>query len=167
MELFQQTWLRPIYDTPIPWVLALIVWLLPRAVLLHRWVAVMTQSAGTHLAEMLVRPDVVMHHPPSDAQAAGAVAVAEPEPVRRAARNLLFRLRDLPQAMAIGLLCYWAYLDLSTAYLLAPSGMSSGLVRLYNFMHFGRSVALSTEALLFFGSPILAIVIVVQCLRFR
>ena len=57
--------------------------------------------------------------------------------------------------MGMGLLCYWAYLDLSTSYLLAPSGMPSGLVRLYNFMHFGRSSALSAEAFLFFGIPLL------------
>ena len=34
-RLFQLSWLRPLYDTPIPWVLAVTVWLLPRAVLVR------------------------------------------------------------------------------------------------------------------------------------
>ena len=65
----------------------------------------------------------------------------------------------------MGLLCYWAYLDLSTAYMLAPSEMSSGLVRLYNFMHFGRSAALSAEAFVFFGTPVLATYLMVRIIR--
>ena len=80
-------------------------------------------------------------------------------------RILLFRLRDQPRLLAIGSLCYWAYLDLSTAYLLAPSGMPSGLVRLYNFMHFGRSAALSAEAFAFFGVPVGIICLTVLVLR--
>ena len=48
--------------------------------------------------------------------------------------------------LGCGVLCYWAYCDLPTAYLLAPTGMASGLVRLYNFMHFGHSAAMSMEA---------------------
>ena len=68
--------------------------------------------------------------------------------------SLLWHLRDQPQFLAMSLLWYWAYCDLPSAYMLAPSGMASGLVRLYNFMHFGRSAALSAEALVFFGIPV-------------
>ncbi len=124
---FQHPWLRPFYDTPVPWVMSLVVWLLPRAVLVRLWIVSAARTESVRLAELL-----------------------SPGP-RPAA--LLFRLRQQPQLLAMGLLCYWAYLDLSTACLLAPSGMPSGLVRLYNFMHFGRSSALSAEAILFFGLP--------------
>lgn len=157
---FQSSWLRPIYDTPIPWVLALIVWLLPRAILLRLWVDSVSPTEAIHLAELLVNESPVATGP----ETAGEMRKGLPDS-SRSARDLLFRLRDQPRILAIGLLCYWAYLDLSTAYLLAPSGMPSGLVRLYNFMHFGRSAALSTEALLFFGAPVVVVLCVVRVLR--
>ena len=163
VALFQQSWLRPLYDTPIPWVLTLIVWLLPRAILLRLWLAAMTPSEAVHLAELL-----------ETQESSEGSETKSSERNRSSSRNssnqispsmLLFRLRDQPRYLAMGLLCYWAYLDLSTAYLLAPSGMVSGLVRLYNFMHFGRSAALSAESLLFFGTPLVATFVAIQILR--
>lgn len=151
--LFQQPWIRPLYDTPIPWALALIVWLLPRAVLLRVWVGVMTRTASVHVAQILLEPARATGLQPEQASKTGSQVTV---PARRRPVALLFRLRDQPQILAMGILCYWAYLDLSTAYLLAPSGTNSGLVRLYNFMHFGRSAALSAESFLFFGIPIVA-----------
>ena len=127
VALFQVSWLRPLYDTPLPWVLALTLWLLPRAAVLQLWLDATRPSEAVHLAEMLSVPQ---------------------------SPSLIWRLRDQPQFLAMNLLCYWAYCDLPTAYLLAPTGMASGLVRLYNFMHFGRSAALSAEACLFFGVPL-------------
>jgi hypothetical protein len=150
--LFQQPWLRRFYDTPIPWFSVLIVWLLPRAVLLRFWLNSLTRTEAVHLAEMLSNP---IHRSASYRHARHNIRSGE----------LLFRLRDQPRLLGMGLLCYWAYLDLSSAYLLAPSGMSSGLVRLYNFMHFGRSAALSAESLVFFGTPLLAVLAIVQVLR--
>ena len=134
VTVFQQTWLRAVYDTPIPWVMGLTVWLLPRAVLLQIWLRMMSHREGVHLAEMLSQP-------------------TSGRPTSRQS-GLLFRLRDEPPILSFGLLCYWGYLDLPTAYLLGPMGMQPGLVRLYNFMHFGRSAALSAESLVFFGLPI-------------
>ena len=154
--LFQQTWLRPFYDTPLPWVLALIVWLLPRAVLIRLWLETMTRTEGLHLAELLMARRTGQHEPAAQKKDVTATCTDMPADSLGPA-TLLFRLRDQPRILAMGLLCYWAYLDLSTAYLLAPSGMPSGLVRLYNFMHFGRSSALSAEAFLFFGVPLATI----------
>jgi hypothetical protein len=154
--LFQQPWLRVLYDTPLPWVLALVVWLLPRAVLVRLWLDTMTQTEAVHLAEMLNARRAAVTDPSNQSRGPIEAAVGGASPALRPSA-LLFRLRDQPRLLAVGLLCYWAYLDLSTAYLLAPSGMPSGLVRLYNFMHFGRSSALSAEAFLFFGGPGLAI----------
>ena len=169
MVLLQQPWLRPIYDTPLPWVLALLVWLLPRAVLLRLWLAAVTRTEGVHLAELLESPVS------SSGESTKSIAVdrtssptiTEPPRSRIHSADLLFRLRDQPQLLGMGLLCYWAYLDLPTAYLLAPSGMPSGLVRLYNFMHFGRSAALSAESLLFFGLPLLATYLTILLFRWR
>lgn len=153
--LFQQPWLRIVYDTPLPWLLALIVWLIPRAVLVRLWLDTVIRSEAIHLAELLSGPMTNQARPPTEAghQIQPDILTTARGTVRQSA--LLFRLRDQPRLLALALLFYWAYLDLSTAYLLAPSGMPSGLVRLYNFMHFGRSSALSAEAALFFGTPVL------------
>jgi len=138
--LFQTSWLRPIYDTPLPWTLVLVLWLLPRAALLRLWLQSVRPDEAIHLAELLGDAS----HPGPDSR-----------PRRRRSSGLLWRLRDQPQFLAMSLLCFWAYCDLPTAYLLAPTGMASGLVRLYNFMHFGRSAALSAEAIVFFGIPVI------------
>ena len=160
MELFQRTSLNLIYDTTIPWILTLIIWLVPRVVLMQSWLLNFTRMEEIHLAEMMLRQSnlstvndphhsnqIFLHSDPS-------------RPVVYQARRILFRLRDQPKILAIGLLCYWAYLDLSSAFLLAPIGMPSGLVRIYNFMHFGRSTTLSAESLVFFGTPLMAILLV-------
>ena len=180
VALFQVSWLRPVYDTPLPWVLALTVWLLPRAAVLQLWLDAVRPSTAVHLAEMLggrrgsrserQKPPSPSPLPTTEAAVPepgrGNKAESEEEEEMRALRPstfnprlsaLLWRLRDQPQFLAMSLLCYWAYCDLPTAYLLAPTGMAPGLVRLYNFMHFGRSAALSAEACLFFGGPLVVV----------
>ena len=148
VALFQVSWLRPLYDTPLPWVLALTVWLLPRAAVLQLWLDATRPSEAVHLAEMLRgRED-------NAKDKTRAASGLRPSSFNPHSSSLLWRLRDQPQFLAMSLLCYWAYCDLPTAYLLAPTGMASGLVRLYNFMHFGRSAALSAEACLFFVAPL-------------
>jgi hypothetical protein len=153
--LFQLSWLRPAYDTPVPWTVAVAVWLLPRAMLLRLWVGMTVQTQETYVSQLLIEQK--QFQPGRQNPASDSMSLKEPgrRPSTRS-YDLLFRLREQPHWQAVGLLCYWAYLDLSTAYLLAPSSMNSGLVRLYNFMHFGRSAALSAEAFLFFGLPVTA-----------
>ena len=152
VALFQVSWLRPLYDTPLPWVLALTLWLLPRVAVLQLWLDASRPSEAIHLAEMLkgTRDEGRGAKDKSE----GQTPLLHPSPLIPRPSSLLWRLRDQPQFLATSLLCYWAYCDLPTAYLLAPTGMASGLVRLYNFMHFGRSAALSAEACLFFGAPL-------------
>ena len=162
VSVFQQPWFRAFYDTPIPWLLALLVWLMPRALLLWFWIDEVTRTESVHLVEMMANADVFLtgHRDQSN---------ADPKLHDQSLRihRLLFRLRDQPRLLGMGLLCYWAYLDLSTAYLLAPSGMPSGLVRLYNFMHFGRSAAISAESMVFFGAPLIATAAAILMMRFR
>ena len=163
VAVFQVSWLRPLYDTPLPWVLALTVWLLPRAAVLQLWLDAIRPSEAVHLAEMLEgRRDE--GRGTSDG-AGQAVLPACSSPLRPRPSALLWRLRDQPQFLAMSVLCSWAYCDLPTAYLLAPTGMAPGLVRLYNFMHFGRSAALSAEACLFFGGPLVVVAGVMLVVR--
>lgn len=156
VTLFQISWLRPLYDTPIPWVLALTVWLLPRAAILRMWLHALRNDEAIHVAEMLDRSSAVadVRSRPLPTPSHRSVPSSLGNTHKSSLRNLRWHLRDQPQFLATGLLCYWAYCDLPSAYLLAPTGMASGLVRLYNFMHFGRSAALSAEASVFFGLPI-------------
>ncbi len=163
VALFQFSWLRPLYDTPLPWVLALTLWLLPRAAVLQLWVEATRPSEAVHLAEMLAGQRAKgqgTRDKPKD-----PASVLCPSSLGPCPSALLWRLRDQPQFLAISLLCYWAYCDLPTAYLLAPTGMASGLVRLYNFMHFGRSAALSVEAGLFFAAPLVGVGFVLLVVR--
>jgi hypothetical protein len=138
--------LRPLYDSPIPWIITLTIWLLPRAAIARLWVDWMSNREAIHVAELLC-------------------LVSDPSSQSISKQRLLRRLKDNPRAVAISILCYWAYLDLSSAYLLAPIDMPSGLVRLYNNMHFGRFSALSIEAILFFGLPLILLIIGLMAFR--
>jgi len=129
---FQLPLLSSWYATPLRWLIGATLAGLPRAVLLRLWLQ-RWPTSGQHLAVTL------MNSPLPDQQRQG--------------RKLYWRLVEQPVAMALGLLTCWSYLDLTTAYLLAPSGLPSGMVRLYNFMHFGRTSALSAEALILVMGP--------------
>jgi hypothetical protein len=158
---FQQSWLRPLYDTPLPWLIALTLWLLPRAAILRIWLHATRPSEAVHLAEMAGRAIR------NEQRAMRGKPGSRPLIAHRSSLSaLLWRLRDEPRFVAVSLLCFWAYCDLPTAYLLAPSGMASGLVRLYNFMHYGRSAALSVEACLFFGAPVLIAITALAMTRY-
>jgi hypothetical protein len=114
-------WLLPYYDTPVPWLTGLVVWLLPRALLL-RW---LTGCAGpaVHLRRL-------------SASGGGAARPA-----------LLQRLRweqsVRPWTAAVLLLGWLAYLNLTIPSILSPVAVTSPVVRLYNQMHYGRSDVLS------------------------
>jgi hypothetical protein len=134
VALFQTSPLHALYNTPLPWIIGLVLYLLPRAVLLQAWVnATRTTSAEFLAAGLAASPD--SHQ-------------------QRYGRRLQWRLIDEPRFLAVALLAYWAYLDLTTAYLLMPTGLTSGVVRLYNFMHFGRTAALSAEAAVLLLGPL-------------
>jgi len=144
VSLFQVPGLRLLYDTPLPWVLVLSVWLIPRATILRLWIHNLRPSEALHAADLLSAGD----------------------PVRQRQRaRLRWHLADQATILALGLLWFWAYCDLPSAYLLAPTGMASGLVRLYNFMHFGRSAALSAEGVVFFGTPLAGLVVLIALHR--
>ena len=130
--VFQFSPFALLYPTPLRWVIGACLTLLPRAILLRLWMQRET-SAGQHLATVLMQSN---HR----AQ-------------RQSGRALYWQLVEQPVALALGLLIYWSYLDLTIAYLLAPNGLPSGIVRLYNFMHFGRTSALSAEALVLIAGP--------------
>jgi iron(III) transport system permease protein len=126
--LFQRPLLAGAYDTPLPAVTALVLYLLPWALLLQLVVGAATPRHGLHLARLLE---------------------AAPETDRRArGGELAWRLSRRNQFLAAGILCIWGYLELTPVAILAPPGVTSAPVRLYNLMHYGRSYVVSAMTLL-------------------
>jgi ABC-type Fe3+ transport system permease subunit len=125
--LFQQRPLAALYDTPLPAAVALTLFLLPRAMLLQMLFAALAPTAGVYLARLL--------------------SSADEGPRRKMAADLIWRLRWRQQFLAAGMLCIWGYLELTPVAILAPPGLTSAPVRLYNLMHYGRSYIVSALTL--------------------
>ncbi|MBI5760302.1 MAG: hypothetical protein HZA46_17440 [Planctomycetales bacterium] len=145
LVLFQRTPLHVVYDTPLPLVVALSAWLLPRAVLLQLlWLGI-RKSESTHLAGLL-------QWSPTPIVAARGI-------------DLLWQLHSRPTWFCWMALSYWAYLDLTSAAILAPTGMASATVRLYDLMHFGRTSLLSAATCLTLLLPAVALWLCVSLRR--
>ncbi len=133
--VFQLPALHVMYDTSLPWLVGLVLFLIPRAVvLLLLWGAARSRDSQ-HVATLLLdSPRIRQQHQ---------------------ARELMWRNGLAAHFWALVLLCYWAYADLTTATILAPTGIVSAPVRLYNLMHYGQSAVLSAMVLAAFGIPAL------------
>jgi ABC-type Fe3+ transport system permease subunit len=55
--------------------------------------------------------------------------------------------------------CYWGYLELTPVAILAPPGMASAPMRLYNMMHYGHNYILSAMTLLAMAAPVVLLAI--------
>lgn len=134
LVLFQRTPLFVVYDTPLPLVVALAAWLLPRGVLLLLLWSGIRHGAGSQLADIVRR--------------------APSAPVAAKGIDLMWHLRQRPAWFCWMLLSFWAYLDLTSAAMLAPTGMASAPVRLYDLMHFSRTSLLSAQTCLTLLLPV-------------
>ncbi len=113
LAFFQLPGAHAVYQTPLPLLAALTLLLLPSALLL-RFLRLRTRpGAALHLAGMLGH------------------------------RRLRWQLDGRKTYWAGFLLFCWAYFDLTAAALLAPPGMTTVAVRVFNLMHYGRTPALS------------------------
>ena len=135
--VFQLPVLYVMYDTSLPWLAGLILFLIPRAViLLLLWKATGMRESHHVASLMLDSPRTRQQHQ---------------------ARELIWQTGWAGHFWALVLLCYWAYADLTAAAILAPSGIVSAPVRLYNLMHYGQSAVLSAMVLASFGIPALLV----------
>jgi ABC-type Fe3+ transport system permease subunit len=129
----------------VPLAVTLVVWLLPRAL-------VMT---------LLLRAAF----PPEPVHAAGLLVNAAGPSQRGAARMLLWQMKTGGIFWTTALLCYWAYWDLTAPSILMPVGMVAAPVRLYNFMHYSQTAMLSAMLCVTMAFPL--VVLAVLALLYR
>ncbi len=139
VALFQSIWLRPLYDTPLPLLAGLILWLLPRAILLQG----MLQSIRSPIAE----------------HAARLLSVANDPHRQQTARDILWHIQGRNALAVRLLLCHWVYWELTLPDILTPAGLVTAPVRLYIDMHFGRNAVLTAKAGLTLAVPLLLVAI--------
>jgi hypothetical protein len=128
IRLFQQPMLRSVYKTPVSLLFGMVLFLIPRAILLRALLRNSSQPTQIHLASLLASSPVAS--------------------VRGFSGELFWQLRWRREFWCIGVLAYWAFFDLTTASLLAPVTIVSAPVMLYNQMHFGKNATLSALVLL-------------------
>ncbi|HUT37275.1 MAG TPA: hypothetical protein VNE39_27585 [Planctomycetota bacterium] len=135
LALFQLPGLRAAYDTPIPLVVALTLLLLPFALVLRMLVSALRPGEASHAARLLT--------------------ASSESKLARGGRRVLWHLEGQGKLAVAFLLFCWGYFDLTASAILAPSQMAPVIYRLYNFMHYGQTAALSTMVLVCFAVPFL------------
>ncbi len=121
--LFQSAGLNWLYNSPVPLVTALVLWMSPRALLLLLLTSRLLPSDSIHSANLLF-------------------AVAD-SPQRGKGRELWWQTVARGHVWALFLLFLWAYLDLTATSILAPAGFRSAPIELYIQTHYGRNAVLS------------------------
>ena len=121
-NLFQCPLLSGLYDTPVPLVMGLCFWLLPRAVVLRWLQRQATKSPAAHLVTLL--------------------QTSADNQQRSSARELDWQLRRRGPFWSVVLLSLWGNLNLMLPSLLAPAGFSPAPLELYNQMHYGHIAGL-------------------------
>ena len=137
--LFQQAWLKQFYDTPLPLLIGLILWLLPRAILLQAMLQAIRSPIAEHSARLLL---------------AGNNAQQS-----RGAREILWHMHGRNAILVRLLLCHWAYWELTLPHILNPAGLVTAPERLYIDMHFGRNAVLTAKAGLTLMAPLLLVAV--------
>jgi ABC-type Fe3+ transport system permease subunit len=136
IQLLQQPYVRVFYKTPLALVTGMTLFLMPRAIMLRLFLCLSRQPSGLHLATLLDE--------------------APSKTVRDAASELAWQMRWRGEIWSAALLAWWAFLDLTIFYLLAPVTIVSAPVMLYNQMHFGKNSVLSALVFLTAAVPALS-----------
>jgi ABC-type Fe3+ transport system permease subunit len=139
IRVLQLPALHTLYKTPLALAGALAFFLLPRALVLRLMLSSSRRHEGVHVARLV-------------GQSRGRTA-------RATARELTWHFQWRGEFWSVALLTYWAYLDLTIAYLVAPVTIVSAPVTLYNQMHFGKNAVLSALVFLTVLVPALVFVL--------
>jgi hypothetical protein len=129
-------WLR---STPIPAVFGIGVFLLPRAVLMLLLFRFARPGTGVGAANLLSQS--------SDASQSSR------------GFQLLWQLEGRAIFWTFAAVFFWGYFNLTTASLLVPLAIVPLPAQLYNLMHYGRTMSLSTQALLSVVVPVSLILV--------
>jgi ABC-type Fe3+ transport system permease subunit len=138
VRVFQWDVLNAAYRTRVSLLVGLVLFLLPRAMLLQSLVQATRLGESRHTATLL----------------AGAGDAAR----RASAHELAWQMGNRARFWSVALLTFWSYLDLTVAYLLGPTTIVSVPVLLYNQMHFGKNAVLSAMTTLAVLVPVLLFV---------
>jgi len=139
LGLFQMPGLRRLSESLVPLLAALVLFVLPRAIVVLAVTGSTKRREGAHCAWLLAES-------PSAAQ-------------RSSAGRLIDDLDAKSLFWSAVLVWYWAYWEMIPSALLAPPSVMPFSVLLYNFMHYGQNAVLSTMLIGAIGLPIAAIVI--------
>jgi ABC-type Fe3+ transport system permease subunit len=145
LAIFQTHTFNSLYDTPLPIVLALAIIALPAALILRPILS--RHNSSTHIT-WLTSLSLKKQH-------------------QTLARHLRWQQHHRGQLLLVGILFYITYHELPASALLAPSGMSPAVVRLYNLMHYGQYETLSAMVLLTYGVPAVMVALLVLAARGR
>ena len=137
LELFQKSALNFAYDTPIPMLLVLSLFLIPRAALLRLVFFARQPQEPVFIAESMSRS--------RDAR------------LRVSGFDLMWPLRKRPAFWTVALLTYWGYWDLTVAAILKPMQLEPFTPRLYNLMHYGRNETLAAMSLIAAVAPVILV----------
>ena len=141
-EICQRLGVQPSYS-PVPLVVGMVLFLLPRGMALQAMLRRNEQQAGVFLAESL-------------AQLPGVRG--------RQGAAILWRIRDAGRFWTLALLFWWSYLELTLPALLRPAGMAPAPLRLYNFLHYGHIPGLAAMLVVVLLVPVVLLVVPVVLL---
>ena len=137
LAVFRNALPARLYQSGLPLMIALILYFLPRAVLLQLLLRMLRPEQSRHAASLL-QSSPIAHQ-------------------RRQGHELIWKLKYRPHFWAIVLICYWGYLELTATALLAPTGIVTISVRLYNLMHYSRNSVLSAMTILTMALPVIGL----------
>jgi len=135
------------YDSPVLLMIALMLLLLPLALVLRLAVDRLGLDESYHAAVLLRR--------------------SRDGGVRRVAADLWWRLRGRARCFLLMLLFYVGYFELVASALLAPVARPVASVRLNNLMHYGHSPVLSAMLVVMVLIPVVSAGVVLIAMRWR
>ena len=135
LAAFQTSPLRPLYDTWLPMLLGQSLAVLPRALAVVLLLRKTTDIAAIHSARMLTSS--------IDSER------------RRAASSILWRLTTGRWLLGSLVIAHWCFWDVTVASILRPVQLEPVVTRLYNEMHYGRTEALMSLAVLAALTPLI------------
>jgi len=129
----------------VPLILALILFLVPRAFLLELVLRAARDREAIHLAGLL-------KNSPAMSQ-------------RISGGELHREMNRRGRFWAVALLCYWGYWNLTLPSLLAPPGITTAPLRIYNLMHYRESAVHSAMLFATMTAPLIVLIVVANLRR--